>query len=960
MKIIKVFLFMACLVLGIGAVNATGPRVNLTPVPMEMTVSQGDYTLPSGFKVGTAGLPEQMLTEVNRFVADINKATGLGASTDNAGQISVKFNSTLPEDGYKLSVDANGVKVEASAPVGLFYAFQSIKKILPANVMAGVPGDGKATYALPYVEIVDQPRFAYRGFMLDVSRHFFDVAQVKKMLDLMAMYKMNRFHWHLTDDQGWRLPVAKYPKLTTEGATNYGILRTDYSTGEQWREDENTPYGPYAYTAEDIKDVVAYAKNLHIEVIPEIDMPGHMVAAIHAYPEFSTRPKSTTGDYSHKIWNVGGVSKDVLDISNPAVMQFVKDVVDELAELFPYEYIHLGGDECPTEAWTNSRNCQMLKDELGLTSDRALQTWFTKQIADYALEKHGRKIMAWNELITSGGADVDMINSIKPSIFCWYPADNAATRAEELGLDHIYTPFNGGYYINRCYRGFDKKGAVGDGALSTAYTVLPPSNNKCIGVQGTFWTEQVDRPTDVEYLALPRLQALSEQGWSPDSKKNYDDFMLRLCADTVLLNLAGYNYGRHQLVDVSTLRTPDANKWYRIKTTSTDDRSGRVWELLSEDSPLVTQYADKNAKANRLWSNTVKTNNDFQLFRFVENPDNPGHYAIICKGVEDGSLSPTPTAVSTAGRWDYSDKVCYDFELDRSHYNYASDNIQYAIRVYGQSNQYMNFSKSAQGYAINVYGNPADGNSGILEFIEAGNVENPNTPTPPAPPVGEVTPAPGVFYRLLTRFNGDSAQPRYGSCIELLRDDAGKGNNAQQDRLWSNQPAEEGDDNYDYQWFTFEEDPDNEGFYAIVCKAKPLGSVNSEPSIRNDHNSGRWDYDNDNKHYGFYLVESVNGNPTQGYDEAGFYSALTSVDAAEGWYMNTSAAGQGYSVHLYNNPLDQNAGIYTFEPASTGVSIVADDNDNNRSGIYDLQGRRLNNIQSPGFYIVNGKKIMVK
>ncbi len=522
---------------------------DLLPSPAYVIAGEGRVALPHKMKISAKGLDDAMRSEVTEFAASLNASTGLDALvTDGKGFMTVRHDATFPSEGYQLKISSKGVEVLASQPAGLFYALQTIRKLLPAHVIAGLPAADQS-YTLPVGEISDCPRYPYRGFMLDVSRHFFDTAQIKKMLDLMAVYKLNRFHWHLTDDQGWRLPVDKYPSLTKAGATNRNILRSDFTAQRQWREGDDVLYGPYAYTADEIRDIVAYAKERHIEVIPEVDMPGHMVAAINVYPYLSTDPHSEKiglhPDFSHEIWNKGGISRDVLDVSNPRVMQFVKDVVDQLADLFPYDYIHIGGDECPTLAWENSPSCQAMMKELGLNDARALQSWFTKQIADYARERHGRKVMGWNEIITEGNADMDMIRAIDPVIFCWIGGEK---EADANGLKFVYTPFNGGYYINRAYKDHDRIGAVGDGALSTTLTVNPPQLEHCIGVQGTFWTEQVDRPQDLEYLAIPRLLGIAEQGWSPDVNKDYDDFLRRANLETDYLRLAGFNYGAHQLL----------------------------------------------------------------------------------------------------------------------------------------------------------------------------------------------------------------------------------------------------------------------------------------------------------------------------------------------------------------------------------------------------------------------------
>lgn len=700
--------------------------VNVTPLPARMTVGNDSLRLTHGFNVGyDASLPAPLQAEAVKFVNALNASTSLDATAKpGRGLITVSLDKTLPAEGYTLTVTPRGAQLKASTATGLFYGFQTVKKLLPPYVAAGkqpcaVSPDG---LFLPEVAIVDAPKMEYRGFMLDVSRHFFDADQLKKMLDIMAVYKLNRFHWHLTDDQGWRLPVDKYPNLTQEGATNRNILRTDFSAQKQWRAGEDSIYGPYAYTTDEVRDIVAYAKDRHIEVIPEIDMPGHMVAAIHAYPELSVDPESKLveagvhPDFSHAIWNKGGVSRDVLDVSNPKVMQFVHDVVDVLADLFPYEYIHLGGDECPTLAWENSDACQAKMKELGLTSVRQLQSWFTKEVADYAAAKHGKKVCAWNELITEHNADMDLVKQIDPIVFCWIGGEQ---KSQANGLKHVYTPFNGGYYINRSYSGHDRVGACGDGALSLAYNVCPPSNDLCIGVQGTFWTEQVDRYQDLEYLALPRLIALAEQGWTPDSRRDYDDFLDRIYADQELLDAAGLNYGKHQLVRSSDYVKPDPDRWYRLASVAADeDRMGRTIELLAPDSPILADHLLQGASQGRLWSVRPQgPATDWQLFRFVENPDRPGHYAIVCKAMPQGSLCATPTGTNVNDRWTYHPStLAYDFEFDKGYHSVAGDEIRYAIRPVGTQN-YLNFGLARQGNAINVYARPGEGQGGVIAFI---------------------------------------------------------------------------------------------------------------------------------------------------------------------------------------------------------------------------------------------------
>lgn len=522
--------------------------LNLIPAPAFVEETEGYTLLSPGFGIVLSGdISDEMKNEATAFTGSHHLQPAISAT----GIMQISTNEAIAPEGYTIDCNSNGISIEASDANGLFHAFQTLAQL-------------EQNDTVPAVKIQDAPRFPYRGFMLDVSRHFFDVVQIKRMIDLMAAYKMNCFHWHLTDDQGWRFPVPEYPELTTTGATNRNILLTDFEKQTKRNAGADTVYGPFAYTEDEIRDVVAYAKKRHIDVLPEIDMPGHMVAAIHAYPSFSTDPDSKlvpdsidpTADvdnrnpyahFTHNIWNCGGVAYDVLDISNPAVMEFLEKVIDQLANLFPYEYIHIGGDECPTMAWSLHDGCTQLKDSLGLDNFRALQSWFNTRIAAYAKQKHNKKIYGWNELISEKDADLDAVKSIEPRIMCWMDIDKSVPLASSLGLPWIYTPINKGYYINRSYKGYDTFGAGRDGSLEQTYTELPPEYPGCIGVQGTFWTEQVSRNADLEYLALPRLLAIAEHGWSMLPSKDYNDFIRRVTPHILKLKAAGYNPAMHQV-----------------------------------------------------------------------------------------------------------------------------------------------------------------------------------------------------------------------------------------------------------------------------------------------------------------------------------------------------------------------------------------------------------------------------
>lgn len=551
----KLFLLLAVAILTTVVCHAE-QFVNLTPAPANMTVGTGVFRIPAGMKITAQGLTPEMQSEVTKFISDFNKSTGLGIGEGKNGRMIVRLNKEIAAEGYNLDVTAKGIVLEASSPAGLFYGLQTIKKILPANVMAGTNYPRQKSYELPVVSIQDRPAYGYRGFMLDVSRHFFTADEIKRMLDVMSYYKLNRFHWHLTDDQGWRLPMDKYPLLTTVGATAPDVVITDYRAKKQYK--AGKPYGPYSYTKEEIKDIVDYAKKLHIEVVPEVDMPGHFVAAMVAYPELSCDPKA-----DRKVWDHGGVSRDVLNVANPAAVKLGEDVIDQLAELFPYPYIHIGGDECPTVAWENNADCRALMEKEGMKNPRQLQNRFIKQMADRAA-KHGKKLYVWNEALTEEGADSAMLKNIDATVFCWVGVPQAVKKATSNGLGAIFTPI-GPYYINRRQSRDAAPGAgPGNDDVKRTYTTVPfttavGSKDNCLGVQGTFWTEHVSDPDYMEYLALPRLIAIAESGWTPQEKKDFADFQKRMTADAQLLDLGGYKYTRlYMLQPVGSSTGPDS------------------------------------------------------------------------------------------------------------------------------------------------------------------------------------------------------------------------------------------------------------------------------------------------------------------------------------------------------------------------------------------------------------------
>lgn len=526
--------------------------VNLTPLPMEMTQGKGNFKLTDGIRIAVNSLNDAIIAEAHKFAETLKRTTNLNVTicNDKKAEIALSIDASCPEEGYKLQISKNSVKVKASTPTGFFYAFQSIKKMLPANVMAGVKDATVTEYTLPVVNINDEPRFDYRGFMLDVSRHFFTIEEVKRMIDIMATYKMNVFHWHLTDDQGWRAEIKKYPRLTTIGSKSQNCRITDMQKGTYWT---NEPYGPYYYTQEQMREVVKYAAERHIDVLPEVDMPGHFVAAMASYPEYSCTPRGQHNVLTHQ----GGVWDDVLNVGNPKAVQFAKDILAELCDIFPYPYIHIGGDECPTSAWEKNIDCQELYKKLGIDSYRKLQSNFIKDISDF-VESKGKHLIVWNESVTAEGADLDLIRQSGATVMSWHPCQKGARMAAELGLNTIVTEYHsatGGYYINRRQskdEGEPDGAGYGDDTVEGCYNYVPVPDNVPAelkkyykGIQATFWTEWVSNREYLEYLALPRLIAVAEAAWTPQGKKNFDSFKLRMEADRKMLDYNGYNYGKH-------------------------------------------------------------------------------------------------------------------------------------------------------------------------------------------------------------------------------------------------------------------------------------------------------------------------------------------------------------------------------------------------------------------------------
>lgn len=520
--------------------------LSIIPRPAKLVEGNGQFTFG---QVTTAWADaydgDSIQSLLKSFEQEFTSTTGLAFKASKAAKaaLQLRLNPSLKGESYCLSVSKTNVIIEAARPVGFFYALQTLKQMLPTRaVMAGVSVEKGTSMTLPVVEIEDAPRFGWRGFMLDEGRHFFGKKAVKQVLDVMAAYKMNRFHWHLTDDQGWRVEIKKYPRLTTYGAWRNTMT---LSWGNTLPDGER--YGGY-YTQDDVREIVAYARERFIEIVPEVDIPGHSQAAVAVYPEFL----ACDPEKPHEVWLSQGVSTDVINVANPKAVQFAKDVIDELITLFPYQYMHLGGDECPVKKWEQNKDCQALLKQIGSKNYRDLQIHFYKQLKDYVASKPAqqqRHFIFWNEVLHGNtsvlGKDF--------TVMAWVGADKAAQEAAKRGLTTILSP-QIPYYINR-RQSKDiwepRSQGWGTETVEAVYNYVPMKNvaenlqEKYMGVQANFWTEWVENTPKLQYLLLPRLAAVAEAGWTPQAERSYPDFLKRLQQEPSYYDMKGMNYGKH-------------------------------------------------------------------------------------------------------------------------------------------------------------------------------------------------------------------------------------------------------------------------------------------------------------------------------------------------------------------------------------------------------------------------------
>lgn len=504
----------------------------IIPKPSEINLKKGSFELTDQTRLDFNRADEDLIRIAGYLNEHLKKYDQFELNTDGTnGKISFTLDPTLDlgNEGYLLNVDKNGVLISAANPAGIFYGIQTVKQLLPASPSGEL--------LIPFTAIKDQPRFAWRGLMLDVGRHFFPVSYIKEFLDNMAMYKLNTFHWHLTEDQGWRIEIKKYPRLTElahwRDETIVGHARDSKTY-------DGIGYGGF-YTQDQIREVVQYAADRFITVVPEIEMPGHSTAALAAYPELGC----TGGPYEvKKTW---GVMTDVYCAGKEDTFEFLQNVIDEVCELFPSTYFHIGGDECRKDEWKKCPDCQKRISNENLKDEHELQSYFVQRMERYLSSKN-RKLIGWDEILEGGLAP-------QATVMSWRGIKGGIEAAKQRH-DVIMSPTTHCYFDYYQSENKDAEPLAIGGYLPLekvySYEPVPDELNEqearhILGVQGNIWTEYIATIDKLEYMTYPRVCALAEVVWSPKPAKDFMDFQKRLKTEFSRLKMYGINYYKHPL-----------------------------------------------------------------------------------------------------------------------------------------------------------------------------------------------------------------------------------------------------------------------------------------------------------------------------------------------------------------------------------------------------------------------------
>lgn len=586
------FLFI-CPLLAVACNKRVVADYNVIPQVQNLSVKDGDvYVFDPSRKLVYDNQDSRRSLEL--FAQDLEELVGIrpsvAAGTSEDAKGNVYFTLGLQDErkeAYSINVSSDGILVRAVAPEGIYRATRTLLKSVGTEKTSSVE--------FPSAEVSDWPRFGYRGLMLDVSRHFSDVEMVKRTIDMLALHQLNIFHWHLTDDQGWRIEIKSHPELTEVGAWRDDTVVGRYLGGTDYPTDGKRHGG--FYTQEQIREIVAYAKERYIEIIPEIDLPGHTSAVLAAYPQLGCEDKE------YKVANRWGVIRDVLCAGNPASLDLFKDIMDEVCDLFPGKYIHLGGDECVKDRWKACPKCQKKIRELGLkdvgrySKEDYLQSWFMGEVASFVQSK-GKRVIGWDEILEG----VPMDDSV---IMSWRGTEGGITAAR-MGHDVVMTPTSDMYFDQSQTLASQLEEIPVGGFINVmkvySYEPLPASltpeqQKHILGCQANVWCEYMPEERIRQYQILPRLAALSEVQWTMPERKNYKDFLKRLPKMLSIYDHYGYNYAKH-IFDVACSYSVNVEKgslevslstlgndpiYYTLDGTSPQTKKA----MLYDDTPIV-------------------------------------------------------------------------------------------------------------------------------------------------------------------------------------------------------------------------------------------------------------------------------------------------------------------------------------------------------------------------------------
>ena len=533
-----------CLNAGLAGAQVAGradsTRIAVIPQPTKVTPRAGQFRVTRATVIWSDPASASVARQLARYLEPATGFTFVVRTTGSppAGSITLRRSPSLRRlgpEGYTLTASRTGVALRAPESAGLFYAVQTLRQLLPSEIFRAAPVEG-VDWTIPAVAIEDTPRFTWRGAHLDVGRHFMPKEFVRKYIDLLALHKLNTFHWHLTEDQGWRLEIRKYPRLTEVGAWRSGTLigrQSQQRDSTQWRFD-SIPHGGF-YTQEDAREIVAYAKARFITVVPEIEMPGHALAAIAAYPALGI-----TGD-SLAVGKRWGVYSDIMN-AEPSTIAFMQDVLSEVLEIFPSRFIHIGGDEADKAQWRTSPRMQARIQALGLKDENELQSWIIRQM-DAFLTARGRRLVGWDEILEGGLAP-------NATVMSWRGV-RGGLEAARSGHDVVMAPTSHTYldYYQSQDIATEPIAIGGFLPLERVYSfdpmpaeLEPQFARHVLGGQAQLWTEYMKDPKKVEYMAFPRLTALAEAVWTPVARKSYEDYLRRLETHLLRLDRLDVNY----------------------------------------------------------------------------------------------------------------------------------------------------------------------------------------------------------------------------------------------------------------------------------------------------------------------------------------------------------------------------------------------------------------------------------